>query len=303
MGGATPACPVCAAPMKLRTAGRGPRQGRDFWGCSRYAETRCPGLINIDPPEQLVSTAGGYAQARFERERESHRAKMRATLPLSLVYAIVGMVLTYLFMLQFGQFVAIAGAFIVAGLALRRIQALPREALLWEKGARGERKTATAIRPLFERGFVVLHDRRLPGSSANIDHIAIGPSGVYVIETKNISGKVEVAGDRLFVSAHDRGKFLAEVYREATATQIALSGLLNQLRVTVTPVLCIHGAQLPRSDRVVAGVRLLSARDLGRLPEGAPVILTDDQVQELARLAETRLRPNYLWERPDSAAD
>jgi restriction system protein len=37
---APPACPVCAKPMVLRTAKRGPNAGQDFWGCTSYPACR-----------------------------------------------------------------------------------------------------------------------------------------------------------------------------------------------------------------------------------------------------------------------
>ncbi len=39
----------------------------------------------------------------------------------------------------------------------------------------------------------MLHDRRIPGSRANIDHIAIATSGVWVIDAKRYKGKVQVS--------------------------------------------------------------------------------------------------------------
>ena len=41
-----PACPRCGSPMVLRTAKRGAREGKQFWGCSTYP--RCRGIVNID---------------------------------------------------------------------------------------------------------------------------------------------------------------------------------------------------------------------------------------------------------------
>lgn len=41
-----PLCPKCGAPMVLRTAMRGERAGKRFWGCSRYPS--CRGIVNID---------------------------------------------------------------------------------------------------------------------------------------------------------------------------------------------------------------------------------------------------------------
>ena len=45
--------------------------------------------------------------------------------------------------------------------------------------------------------FRVMHDRRIRGTKANIDHIAIGPSGVWVIDAKRYKDKrpeLRVAG-------------------------------------------------------------------------------------------------------------
>lgn len=35
----------------------------------------------------------------------------------------------------------------------------------------------------------VLHDRRIPGTRANIDHLAVTPTGVYVIDAKKYAGQ------------------------------------------------------------------------------------------------------------------
>lgn len=43
-----------------------------------------------------------------------------------------------------------------------------------------------------DKPVVFLHDRRIPGSRANIDHIAVGPRGATVIDSKNIKGKVKI---------------------------------------------------------------------------------------------------------------
>ena len=37
---AVPECPLCSKPMALRTAGRGPRLGSQFWGCSGFPNCR-----------------------------------------------------------------------------------------------------------------------------------------------------------------------------------------------------------------------------------------------------------------------
>src|SRR5713226_7542656 len=58
----------------------------------------------------------------------------------------------------------------------------------WRRGARGERETAKELRPLTRRGWVVLHDRVIPGCPGNVDHIVVGPTGIHVVDSKLWSG-------------------------------------------------------------------------------------------------------------------
>lgn len=69
----------------------------------------------------------------------------------------------------------------------------------WATGALGEERVAQA---LARRCPVVplLHDRRMPRSRANIDHLAFAPTGVYVIDAKHYRGKIEVVNRLLGVS-------------------------------------------------------------------------------------------------------
>lgn len=60
----------------------------------------------------------------------------------------------------------------------------------WGKGARGEAALGTALGSI--SGVQVLHDRLRPKArAANIDHIVVAPTGVWVIDAKHYSGKVE----------------------------------------------------------------------------------------------------------------
>jgi len=62
----------------------------------------------------------------------------------------------------------------------------------WIKGAEGEEIIGRKLEELSQRrGFIVIHDRLIPGSSANIDHIVVTSSKVFVVDTKNYSGKID----------------------------------------------------------------------------------------------------------------
>jgi hypothetical protein len=59
----------------------------------------------------------------------------------------------------------------------------------WERVAVGERRLGVRLDSLTGQGIVVLHDRRVPGSRTNIDHIAVTPTGVRVIDTERYQGR------------------------------------------------------------------------------------------------------------------
>jgi hypothetical protein len=69
-----------------------------------------------------------------------------------------------------------------------KIDALDRERLSWRKGAVGEALVALTLAEL-PNEFVVVHD--VSQRFGNIDHVVIGPTGVYVIDTKNWTGSVK----------------------------------------------------------------------------------------------------------------
>jgi hypothetical protein len=67
----------------------------------------------------------------------------------------------------------------------------PASTVAWGKGAHGEETIGRSLDRLRDEGFAVLHDRRIPGSRANIDHIVISPAGVFLVDPKNYRGRVE----------------------------------------------------------------------------------------------------------------
>src|SRR5690242_2107300 len=81
----------------------------------------------------------------------------------------------------------------IGGLLLRW-QETPQQEKAWASGAIGERVVGGTLDKLATRGSLfVIHDRRVPGSSANIDHIVVTHSGIWVIDAKRHQKKrVEV---------------------------------------------------------------------------------------------------------------
>ena len=295
----SPRCPVCGSAMLRRTARKGANAGRDFWGCSRFRVDECPGTVDIAPDLKKESGPGAFAQDRFDRAKRAHQRRMRALLPSIVAVAAL---------LGFGEVVALApvigvwasivglGFVFVAVIVATR---LPREALFWDKGARGERRSAEALDPLGERGFVILYNRIMPDGRGDIDSIAIGPTGVWVVETKNLSGAVQVVRDRLFVRDQDRQAMVEQVYREAFAVQQIVGDLLGPTMTMAVPVLCIHGSRTPKFDRSVGGVSIATRGNLASLLTSGLQRLDPDLVQEIATVLDRKLREPWSWEVED----
>ena len=254
------------------------------------------GLEVLRPTEAMPlvggrNVAGASAQAEFERRRARHRLKMRAALPAVVGFTLIGMTGAFVALMPLGGLPAVAGVTAIGFVGLAILGRLPADALAWGRGADGERRTAEFLDELAASGYVVLHDRLIPGTRANVDHVAIGPGGVFVIETKNLRGKLTILGEKLFVGERTRTGIVNQTYREAIAVQISLAERLNELRATVRPILCIHRTAQLLLDNEVQGVRVVSGSQLVRFVRRQPALLDAEVVQELAALADRRLQP------------
>jgi len=98
----------------------------------------------------------------------------------------------------------------------------------WARGADGERVVGKALDDLVREGRIeVLHDRLIPGTHSNIDHIVIGPRRLTVIDAKHYRGKAirtkKVGEDRvLFVDAEDASHLVDGVRSQRAKLRAAL---------------------------------------------------------------------------------
>lgn len=65
----------------------------------------------------------------------------------------------------------------------------PQSTTAWNSGALGEERLGQGLDSRASDSVRLLHDRRIPGTRANIDHLAVTPSGVLVIDAKRYVGK------------------------------------------------------------------------------------------------------------------
>ena len=173
----------------------------------------------------------------------------------------------------------------VAALVAWRLRFRPSEqARSWQRGAAGERRTARVLDRLTRDGFVVFHDLAVPGSDANVDHLVIGPTGLFVIDSKQWTGSVHQGGDGLAWHNHYRlDRTLETVRWEAQV----VGRLLGTRAVALVGV---HGAHVQGGGVHAQGVAIVPAQLL-RSALGYDRVLSDADVELLATAAWSSLRP------------
>jgi Nuclease-related domain len=123
----------------------------------------------------------------------------------------------------------------------------------WRRGAAGERRTARLLGRLTRGGYEVFHDLAVPGSPANVDHLVIGHSGVFVIDSKQWIGSVHQSPDGLAWHNHyPLDRTLETIRWEADA----IGRLLGTCSVAL---LCVHGAQIHGDGLKAQGVAIVPA--------------------------------------------
>jgi hypothetical protein len=164
---------------------------------------------------------------------------------------------------------------------LARVLRVHTEERAWRKGANGERVTGWWLGRL-PSGWFVFHDIPVGIHGANIDHLVIGPGGVFTINTKNLTGKLWVGAREIRHGGH-RTDFLPKAAQEAERAAALLTAAAGR-PVAVRGVLAIivdtwTVAELP-TDIYVGGPRGAKNWILRQ-----PATLDGRAVHELAALA------------------
>jgi hypothetical protein len=163
----------------------------------------------------------------------------------------------------------------------------PQSITAWKKGSSGEERVARQLKREVADIAVLLHDRQIPGSRANIDHLAIASSGVWIIDTKHYAGRVEhrdvgrmlKTDRRLYVGRRDRSKD-ADMSWQVDAVRKALTDQSVELH----PTLCFVEADWGFSPKPIThkGVWVVWAKKLAEMIRD-PGPLTPESVQAIAR--------------------
>jgi hypothetical protein len=253
-----------------------PAGTRAAWD-ARTRTVRCRACAPLEPLVRSVpstDTGSGGASAAQEYERRSRRreAQIRSAHPR------------------------------LGGLILALTDE-PASTRVWAQGAAGERAVAATLDELRGDHLAVLHDRALRRSDgrpsrANLDHIAVAASGVWIVDAKTHQGALQVRRsggllsprvERLYIGGRDRTKLLEGLHKQVVAVCTEL--LAVGADIPVRGAMCFVGTELPWfGSSSIAGVPLVGRRGLAKLLK-SPGDLSRDDRQAVAEFLGTRFVP------------
>lgn len=230
----------------------------------RMESTPPPAAESVDPPHEEpidLGVAGASARAEHAKRRANRQARTRK---------------------KYGGLIA----------GVLELREPPQHEKSWARGALGEERFARGLEKRCNDTVTVLHDRRVPGSRANIDHIAICRSGIWVLDPKFYKGKIAVqkplfGKKKLVIAGRDRTKLVEGMQRQMEVVREVL--LEHDRGVSVQGALCFIDANMPLfglSD--FNGVKLTRPKAIAK-SLNRPGPIDREQREVLTRLLAQRL--------------
>jgi hypothetical protein len=169
--------------------------------------------------------------------------------------------------------------------------------------ASAQRRTRHRLLVMRLWGYHALHTRPIPGTESIIDHLVIGPGGVYAIDSERWDRRMPVrtvasnsaAGPVLYHGPDSQRERLAHARWEAGQAAYLLSRELRQ-QVAVRPAMVIYGPAVPWSVARLRGVDVMGGRSVvryfvSRKRANPDTAITWEQAGEIASAAERVLPP------------
>ena len=232
-------------------------------GANRMECLECPPSADVDPSPSPVDT--GVAGLSARREHERRQAGLEADRKIRWGNRVGGWV--------------------------NRFADEPQSIRAWAIGAKGEQLLGAALARV--PGLIVLNDRKVKRTRGNIDHIAIAPAGVFVIDAKQRSGFIEVVDKgsffrldlRLIIGGRNESKLAADMSWQLKAVTAALIDSAVDPLPPISAVLCFIDPNWPlfRRPKSFDGVRIESDASIVKVL-GEPAALPSAEIERLAHM-------------------
>jgi hypothetical protein len=129
-----------------------------------------------------------------------------------------------------------------------------------------QRKTRRQLAGLERAGYRSLHNGQIPDSEEQIDHLVVGPAGVFAIDSEAWDKRLPVRtrnARQLWHGPESKKERLEHARWESERAAEMLSGALGR-QVTVRPVMAVYGPKIPWDVVTIRDVDVFSGPRLRR---------------------------------------
>ena len=165
------------------------------------------------------------------------------------------------------------------------------------RAASARRRTRRRLARLGAAGYLTLHDRAIPGTDQVIDHLVVGPAGIYAVDSEIWDRRLPVRatrGGKLFHGPRDQAARLDHARREAGQAARLIGTALGQ-PISARPAMVIYGPTVPWIVVRISGVDVFCGRRLRkylrREAAGRSGYLDERQIEAIHDIAAQVLPP------------
>ena len=263
------ACATCQTPLPA---------GTEAWWNSEAKTATC-GTCHDGPPPIDSGVAGASAAAEYQRRSQREAKRKQAVVDRDNAWRD-----------QVRDDHPLVGRVVTALTPKPVVGPESHATTAWKTGAEGEQGVARTLAAC--PNVIALHDRRVPRTKGNIDHLAVGPAGVFVIDAKRYTGRIERRDRgsvfrpdvRLYVDRRDRTKLVQAMDWQTTTIRNVLNHHGHH-DIPLRAVLCFVDAEWPllfARPLQIAGVTVLWPKALQGLVTAGD-LLNPDQRDHIAR--------------------
>jgi len=163
-----------------------------------------------------------------------------------------------------------------------------------------QRRTRRQLTKLSRAGYLAMHARPIPESQDQIDHLVVGPAGVFAIDSENWDKRLAVrtkSGKQLWHGPFSKKDRLQHAQWEAQRAADLLSGAIGK-PVVVRPAMAVYGPRIPWDVATIRDVDVFSGPRLRkylrrRARQGEVRPLTDEEIERIFKAANEAF-PHHL---------
>jgi hypothetical protein len=139
---------------------------------------------------------------------------------------------------------------------------------------------------LVDYGYVVLDDRFLASARVVVDHVVVGPTGIFVVDRKPWTGQISAGAEQIYVDGRQRTGATDDVTAAAAGLEDVLGYELKPIGTHVQPVITFDGASNRLFEARLGKIALTGTRSLAKAVRAGDTTLGPETVVRLALAAD-----------------